>query len=210
MASACGKTGTLKCLSSSLDGGDRVRQVAQPGGQLAGNESAERSYADTGGEHQAESEWPLLLCGQAGDGGRETDRPGTKGHAGQDSEHELCGLGDKADAQQGKHYRARKTGYERCTDAEALSADAGGDGPQYAAKRHQATDESQRAFGKVEAEQVEVKKKKEDREPKAVEQRGSVEEPELSARRVRQTDHVGLTGVRARRLRQSIACRRSW
>ena len=80
------------------------------------------------------------------------------------------------------------------------------DRPQDAAKRHQAPDQPQRAFGELETDQVEVKEKKEDREPEAEEQRGGVEKPELPARRFRQTDHVGLTGVRARWSRQSTAC----
>ncbi len=83
------------------------------------------------------------------------------------------------DAKQGEDHGAQQTGYQRWTNAEAFRADAGGDGPQYAAEGHQAANEAERPFGKVEAEQIEVKEKEEDRETKAEEQGGGVEKPEL-------------------------------
>ena len=167
------------------------------------------------GEHETEGERPLRLLRKAGDGRREADRPGAKGHAGQDREPELCGLGKKPDAKQGKDHRAQQTAHQRAADAEAFGANAGRDRPQYAAEGHEAANQADRSFVKVEAEQVKVKEEEVDRETKAEEHRRGEEKPELPPGCLggqsaeipqRRPGHLGLPGSPASKSRQSIAC----
>src|SRR5579859_1498644 len=79
-------TGKLEREPAGLVRSQRVRKVPQPARQLAGNQGAEGGDTNARGEHEAEREWTFPLSSEAGDGRREADGPGTKGHPGQQRE----------------------------------------------------------------------------------------------------------------------------
>ena len=155
-----------------------------------------------------------VFLSKAGDGRRETHRPGTKGHAGEERECELRRLGKHTNTKHGEDHGAQQAAYERETQAEALGAKADGDRPQYAAQGHEAADQAERSLGVVKAEQVKVEEKKEDGEAKVEKQRCGEEKPELPAGRPGQQAaemrqgrpaHLGSPESQANRSRHSIA-----
>jgi hypothetical protein len=110
---------------------------------------------------------------------------------------------------------AQQTAYQRAADAEAFGANPGRNGPQYAAERHEAANQTDGPFVKVEAKQINVKEEEENRETKAEEDRGAEEKPVLPPGGLRGQPagplkeipgHLGLPESPASESRQSIAC----